>query len=149
MFAFCPSFDALSEIQKLHSGTNFVQSYKLKPISLPLVKKITSGTDVMAFLVKALFTWNECSKNVDVSIFSNFLTIFPNCFPNIEKFCHKLSTCQLSIQLDHPSRNYRICASLAIPICKSPACLGLRDPCVTNELRSTLKKRVIVCFSKL
>ena len=30
----------------------------------------------MAFLVKALFPWNECSKNADISVLSNFLAIF-------------------------------------------------------------------------
>ena len=37
--------------------------------------KITSGADFMAFLVKALFRWNRCSKNTDI-ILSNFLAIF-------------------------------------------------------------------------
>ena len=27
----------------------------------------------MVFLKKALFSWNECSKNADISILSNFL----------------------------------------------------------------------------
>ena len=31
----------------------------------------------MAFLKKALFSWNECSKNADISILSNFLAFFP------------------------------------------------------------------------
>ena len=29
----------------------------------------------MAFLVKALFRWNECSKNADIGNLSNFLAI--------------------------------------------------------------------------
>ena len=42
--------------------------------------KITFATDFMAFLVKALFWWNECSKNADISILSNFMAIFQNFF---------------------------------------------------------------------
>ena len=34
----------------------------------------------MAFLVKALFRWNKCSKDADISILSNFLEIFFNFF---------------------------------------------------------------------
>ena len=30
----------------------------------------------MAFLVKALFRWNKCSKNADISILGNFLATF-------------------------------------------------------------------------
>ena len=40
----------------------------------------------MAFLKKALFSWNECSKNVDISILSNFLNFFPIFFPIERKF---------------------------------------------------------------
>ena len=35
----------------------------------------------MPLLVKALFQWNECSKNVDISVVSNFLATFFEFFP--------------------------------------------------------------------
>ena len=38
------------------------------------------------FLVKAMFPWNECSKNDNIKVFSNFLAIFSNFFLDIEKF---------------------------------------------------------------
>ena len=78
----------------------------------------------MAFLVKALFRWNEYSKNADISVLSGFLAIFSNFFLHIENFCQVLFTCQISDQLDHSNRNYRggggdrICSLPAIPICK-------------------------------
>ena len=38
--------------------------------------KITSATDFMAFLVKALFWWNECAKIVDISILTTSWQFF-------------------------------------------------------------------------
>ena len=84
--------------------------------------KITSVTDFMAFLAKALFRWNKSLKNADISILSNFLAIFFGFFLHIEKFYPVLSTCQISDQLDHPNRNYR---GGPYQFAKSPACLGL------------------------
>ena len=60
----------------------------------------------MTFFVKALFQWNESSKNADISILRNFLAIFSNFFLDIEKFYQVLPTCQISDQLDHSNRNY-------------------------------------------
>ena len=66
---------------------------------------MTFGTDFTSFLVKALFSENECSKNADVIILSNCLATFeifsqvreilPNtvCMPifkSIGAFKHKL-----------------------------------------------------------
>ena len=88
--------------------------------------KITSLTDFMAFLAKALFRWNESLKNADVSILSHFLAIFVGFFLYMEKFYQKLSTGHISDQLDHPSRNYRgggggqNLPPPAIPIYKKP-----------------------------
>ena len=61
---------------------------KLQPISLRQVKielKIASGTDFMAFLVKALFLWNKCSKNADISILTKFLAISLEFFSRYRK----------------------------------------------------------------
>ena len=56
----------------------------------------------MAFLVKGLFSWNECLKNGDISIFDKFLVVFfPIFFLNFENLCQILSTCQVSDQVDH------------------------------------------------
>ena len=85
----------------------------------------------MGFLLEALFWWNDCSKNANISNLSNFLAIFSNSFLDIEKFYQVLSTCQISDQLDYSNRNYRgknlrpTTTTSAIPICKSLACLGL------------------------
>ena len=83
----------------------------------------------MAFLVKVLFRWNECSKNADISVLSNFLALFLNFFLYIEKFYQVLSTCQISDQLEHSNRNYRGGAESALPrpyqSAKSPACFSL------------------------
>ena len=40
----------------------------------------------MPFLVKALFRWNECSKNADISVLSNFLATFFNFFSIFIKY---------------------------------------------------------------
>ena len=40
----------------------------------------------MAFLVKALFSWNEYSKNAGIIILSNFLAIFPMFFSTSRNF---------------------------------------------------------------
>ena len=77
----------------------------------------------MAFLVKALFRWNESFKNLDISVLRNFLAIFFYFYLNIEKFYQLLSTCQISDQLDHSNRNYGGGGGqnpAAIPICKKP-----------------------------
>ena len=50
-------------------------------------------------------------------------------FLDIERFYQILATCQVSDQLHHSNRNYRggggRISPPAIPICKSPACIGL------------------------
>ena len=55
-------------------GKKLMPNYKLQTENR--TKKITSATDFMAFLVKALFRWNECSKNADISVLSNFPPFF-------------------------------------------------------------------------
>ena len=84
----------------------------------------------MAILVKDLFRWNEYSKNVDISVLSNFLVIFFDFFLHIEQFCQVLFTSQISDQLDHSNRNYigggaESALSLPYQSAESPACLGL------------------------
>ena len=49
-------------------------------------------------------------------LLGNFLILFLNA----EKLCQKLSTCQVSSQLDHPNTNY-MGESPSIPICKKPS----------------------------
>ena len=76
---------------------------------------ITSATDVMAFLVKALFRWNECSKNTDISILSNFLAVFFEFFSRYREI--------LPITIYIP--NFRSIGPFKqelqiIPICKNP-----------------------------
>ena len=84
----------------------------------------------MEFLVKALFRWNKCSKMMIWCFEQLSGNFFSDFFLDIEKFYQILSTSQISDQLDHSNRNYSgSCPppppSPAIPICKSPACLGL------------------------
>ena len=107
----------------------------------------------MAFLVKALFRWTECSKNADISVLSNFLTIFVNFFLDIEIFYQVLSTCQISDQLDHSSRHYRGEQNLTTPppsrpyqSAKSPACLGLRDSKVRAAKDHSKKQYRLLTF---
>ena len=88
--------------------------------------KIASATDFMAFLVKALFQWNECSKNADISILSNFLAIFFDFFFDIEKFYQYYLRTKFQINWTIANKNYRICSPPppppppAMPICKKP-----------------------------
>ena len=46
----------------------------------------------MAFLVRVLFSLNECLRNADISILTSFLVTFLQFFLNIEKSCQILST---------------------------------------------------------
>ena len=85
----------------------------------------------MAFLVKALFQWNECSKNDDISVLSNFqqfFQIFLSISRNFTKFyLHAKIQFNWAIQteitggrgqnLPPPSTPYQPAIS--------PACLGL------------------------
>ena len=83
----------------------------------------------MAFLVKALFRWNECSKNADISVLSNFLAFFSN-FSLYRKIYQILSTRQISdwtIQTEITDGGGGAESALPWPYqsAKSPACLGL------------------------
>ena len=87
--------------------------------------KSTSGTDFMAFLVKALFRWTSAQKMLISAFWATSWQFFSNFFLDIEKFYQIPSTYQFSDQLDHPNRNYRggggrICPPPAILICKKP-----------------------------
>ena len=79
----------------------------------------------MAFLVKAPFRWNECSKNVDISVLSNFLAILFEFFSRYREILP--STIYMpNFRLIGPfkqelQREDRICPlPPAIPICKQP-----------------------------
>ena len=80
-------------------------SCKLEPISLLYVKtelKSTFGTDFMAFLVKALFSWNECLQKADISILSNFWAIFFQFFSSYREILpNAIYIYQVSDQLNH------------------------------------------------
>ena len=74
--------------------------YKLQPVSWPQVKtelKIAYVTDFMAFLVKAMFRWNESSKNAEISILSNFLEIFVGFFSISRNFTRYFLHAKLQI----------------------------------------------------
>ena len=75
---------------------NYVQRVSLLSVKTKLKNHISN----------TFYGWNECSKNDDISVLTNFLAIFSNFF-DIEKFYQILSTCQISDQLDHSNRNYR------------------------------------------
>ena len=101
--------------------------------------KITSETDFMAFLVKALFWWNKCSKNADSSVLSNILAIFFKFFLYIEKFYQVLSICQILDQLDHSNKlqrgqNLPPPPPPAIPICKKPGLFRVKKQMLQNDL---------------
>ena len=99
--------------------------------------KITSETDFMAFLVKALFRWNECSKNADISVLSNFLAIFFRILFSISRnftkyYLHAKFQVNWTIQTEITEGE----SALARPYqsAKNPACLGLR-PIYTIRLQ--------------
>ena len=121
LFIFCSDFDALLEAQEVDRGKNLIQRYKLQASSLLYGKQnwnITSGTDFMAFLVKALVSWNECYQHFE-QLFGTFFQIVSSQYREI--LPSTIYMLNLN-QLDHPDRNYRgdNLPSLAIPICKKP-----------------------------
>ena len=74
----------------------------------------------MAFLVKALFRWNEYSKNADISVLSNFLAIFFSISRTFTKYyLHAKFQINWTIQTEI-SEGGRICPPPSIPICKKP-----------------------------
>ena len=86
----------------------------------------------MAFLVKALFSWNECWKNADISILSNFLAKFSN-FLSISRnsaiyYLHAKFQINWTIQIEiTEGGGGRICPGLAIPICKKPGLFRVKE----------------------
>ena len=85
----------------------------------------------MAFLVKALFRWNVCSKNADISVLSNFLAIFFKYFSRYREifakyYLHAKFQINWTIQTEITEG-----AESALPrqyqSVKSPACLGLKE----------------------
>ena len=78
----------------------------------------------MAFLVKALFRWNEYSKNGDISVLSNFLAIFFELFSPHREILPS-TICMPNFRSIGPfkqklQRGGRICPLPTIPICKKP-----------------------------
>ena len=80
----------------------------------------------MAFLVKALFRWNEYSKHAGISVLSNFLTIFFELFPPYQEILpstiympnfRSIGPFKQKLQGEGGGR---ICPLPAIPICKKP-----------------------------
>ena len=91
------------------------------------------------FITSKIVQLAKKAKNADISVLSNFLAIFFKFFLYIEKFYQVLSTCQISDQLDHSNRNYRLGAESALPqpyqSAKSLACLRLTYVSVQNTIR--------------
>ena len=79
----------------------------------------------MPFLAKALFQWNESSKNADISILSNFLAISFEFFLHIKKFYQVLSTCQF--QINWAIQTEITEPPLTIPIYKKPGLFGVKN----------------------
>ena len=75
----------------------------------------------MAFLAKALFRWNESSKNADISILSNFLAISRNF---TKYYLHTKFQVNWTIQTEIIEGG-RFCLS-AIPIYKKPGLFGVK-----------------------
>ena len=79
----------------------------------------------MAFLVKALFRWNEYSKNADISVLSNFLAILFEFFSPCREILPS-TICMPNFRSIGPFKQKlqrgegRICPHPAIPICKKP-----------------------------
>ena len=71
----------------------------------------------MAFLVKALFSGNECSKNADISILSNFWAFFPIFFSISINFA---KCCLLAKFQTNWTIQTEIIGGAAIPICIKP-----------------------------
>ena len=77
----------------------------------------------MAFLVKALFRWNEYSKNADISVLSNFLAIFFQFFSPYQEILSS-TICMPNFRSIGPLKHKlqrgdgRICPLPAILICK-------------------------------
>ena len=78
----------------------------------------------MAFLVKALCSLNECSKNADISILMNFLAIFSNFFQyrEISKSLKSIEPFKQKLQRETGSAPP---APWPYQSAKSTACLGL------------------------
>ena len=101
--------------------------------------KITSVTDFMAFLVKALFWWNECSKIADISILSNFLAIFSKCFSWYREILPR-TIYMPNFKSIGPSKQKLQILPPPHQSAKSPACLGLRKKIPIKSKFSTSKQ---------
>ena len=86
----------------------------------------------MAFLVKALFRWNDVPKTADISILSNFLLgnflrIFCSTSRNFTNYyLHAKFQINQTIQTEMTGGEGRICPPSAIPICKKPGLFRVR-----------------------
>ena len=86
----------------------------------------------MAVLTKALFSWNKCSKNADISILSNFLAIFPNFYSISRYFAKYYLHAKFEISWTIQTEITEGGADSAFPVhsmqsVKSQACLGLKQ----------------------
>ena len=83
----------------------------------------------MAFLVEALFSWNECWKHTDISILSNFLATYFQFFSQCREILPNTAYVPSSSQFDHSNRNYGGGGQNPPPwpyqAAKTPACLLL------------------------
>ena len=88
--------------------------------------KIASATDFMAFLVKACFGLFDGTSAQKMMISAFWATSW--------QFFSNFLKCQISDQLDHSNRNYRIAPHLpppppplGIPICKKPGLFSVKN----------------------
>ena len=86
--------------------------------------------DFVAFVVKALFSWNECLRNAEISILSDMVTFskFFSMSRNVGKY-QVSYTCQVSNQLDYSIKQKlrNVNGQLNLP---SPSCTNLKMPCL-------------------
>ena len=102
LFILCSDYDALLEAQEVDRRKNLIQRYKPQASSLLYGKQnwnITSGTDFMAFLVKALVSWNECYQHFE-QLFGTFFQIFSSQYREILPS----TICMLNFKSIGPSR---------------------------------------------
>ena len=99
----------------------------------------------MAFLVKALFRWNEYSKNADISVLSNFLAIFFESFSLYREILP--STIYMpNLRSIGPFKQKvqrgggRTCPPPAIPICKQPGLFRVKKKTEEKEVTNMMEE---------
>ena len=103
----------------------------------------------MVFLAKAVFRWNESSKNADISILSNFLAFFSDFFSPYREILPSTIYMPNFRSIGPSKQKVQLQGGGGGRFAKSPACLGLMHYYLNFYLSCQMRNMTLASVSRL